>query len=203
MEKWKDITGYEGLYQVSDQGQVRSLDRRDSLGRLHRSQIKSQRKSNKGYFVLDLYKGEGPRTCGGGGKGRTFTVHKLVATEFCVREDDIEGKVEVCHLDGDRENNKAENLVWGNTTDNRHDSVAHGTHYNAKKEVCPRGHFLVEPNLTAAGWRAGVRNCKACNRAGATLKAHPDLDFQSVSDIHYANILGDNKTLYRKDFVLS
>lgn len=202
MEKWKDITGYEGLYQVSDQGRVRSLDRYDSLGRLHKSQIKSQRKNNKGYFVLDLFKGEGTRTCGGGGKGRTFTAHKLVATEFCEKPDDLEGREEICHLDGDRENNKADNLVWGNSTDNRYDSVAHGTHYNAKKEVCSRGHKLVAPNLTTAAWKAGSRNCKACNRAGATLRSHPDLDFQHVSDIHYANILGESKALYRRDFVV-
>ena len=202
MEKWKNITGYEGLYQVSDQGRVRSLDRHDSLGRLHRSQIKSQRKRPDGYLSVDLFRGEGIRANGGGGRGRTFTVHKLVATEFCEKPDDMEGRVEVCHLDGDRGNNKASNLAWGSTTDNRYDSVAHGTHYNAKKEFCPRGHELVAPNLTAAAWNAGSRNCKACNRAGATLRSHPDLDFQSVSDTHYANILGDNKILYRKDFVI-
>lgn len=202
IERWKDITGYEGLYQVSDQGRVRSLDRKDSLGRLHRSQIKTQRKRSDGYLIVDLFRGEGVRASKGGGKGKTFAVHKLVAAEFCEKPDNIEGRVEVCHLDGDRRNNRSDNLVWGNSTDNRYDAVAHGTHFNAKKEVCPRGHPLLEPNLTDAGWRAGIRNCKACNRARATLRAHPDLDFQHVSDIHYDNILGNNNILYRRDFMV-
>lgn len=198
---WRPISGYEGHYEVSNEGEVRSLDRYDSLNRLYKSQIKSQRSNNRGYFVVDLFKGEGTRASGGGGKGRTVTVHKLVATEFCAKADDIEGKVEICHLDGDRTNNKARNLVWGNTTDNRYDAVAHGTHHNSKKELCSRGHDLVDPNLTSAGWRAGIRNCKACNRARATLSSHPDLEPQSVSDIHYKNILGEGRILFRKDFL--
>lgn len=44
------------------------------------------------------------------------------------------------HLDGDPGNNRLSNLKYGSHSENMSDSLAHGTHYNASKESCPRGH---------------------------------------------------------------
>lgn len=202
-ETWKDIPGWEGFYQASDQGRIRSVDRHDSLGRLHRSQIKKTRNDPSGYPQVDLFKG-GRSKNGKRGLAHPFKVHKLIALTFLGEPpvpEEGQGRVEVCHLDGSRDNNKVENLTWGTTSDNRHDAVAHGTHYNTKKNKCPKGHKLDWPNLTKSGWSDGRRNCLACNRARATIKQHGDLDLDKVADRHYENILGDNRVMNRKDFL--
>ena len=99
-EIWKDIKDFEGMYQVSSLGRVRSLDRFDSNGRLHKGDIKTTRDNGNGYKVVQLYKD---------GKQKTVSVHRLVATAFI---DNPDNKPEVHHIDSDRANNKLENLQW-------------------------------------------------------------------------------------------
>ena len=53
-EIWKDIVGYEGLYQVSSLGRVRSLDVVDRLGRLHKGKIRVSKDNGTGYQTLPL-----------------------------------------------------------------------------------------------------------------------------------------------------
>jgi hypothetical protein len=65
-----------------------------------------------------------------GGK-RTITVHSLVCEAF--HGPKPSPKHEVRHLDGDRLHNAASNLRWGTASENRHDSVRHGTHYFSRK----------------------------------------------------------------------
>lgn len=102
METWKDILGYEGLYQVSDLGNVRSLNWRNR-GITKNLYLKHQ---NRGYFQVELAKN---------GKRRTFTVHRLVAYHFVPGF--REGLV-VNHLNEDRQDNRAENLEWVTQSEN-------------------------------------------------------------------------------------
>lgn len=104
MEKWKDIKGYEGKYQVSDQGNVKSLDRfektkiRGTMTERKRkgSILKKWKRSN--YFLVDLWKD---------GKRDIRSVHILVFETFS-------GKIEkgffIHHKDENKENNTLENL---------------------------------------------------------------------------------------------
>lgn len=95
MEEWKDIPGYEGKYQVSDLGNVRSLNYRRT-GQV-RNLALSQHKL--GYMMLNLkleFK-------------KTHYVHRLVAMVFIPNPDSLE---EVNHIDGDKTNNQVENLEW-------------------------------------------------------------------------------------------
>lgn len=91
MAEWRDIEGYEGLYQISDDGRIWS----------YRS-MKEMRTSfdKNGYKVLNLYKDKVYNNC---------KVHRLVAKAFVPNP---ENKPQVNHIDGDKANNRADNLEW-------------------------------------------------------------------------------------------
>lgn len=102
---WKDIKGYEGLYQVSNTGKVWSISR---------GQIRKTRLDKDGYERLDLTKD---------GKSYTRFVHRLVAEAFL---DNVENKSEVNHIDCNRANNNLENLEWVTHAENmEHRSKMH------------------------------------------------------------------------------
>ena len=154
-EIWKPIAGYEGIYEVSDRGRVRSLDRVDSIGHRWKGQIiRSHAVSPRGYQGVALYRGE-PRAW-------QPLVHRLVLEAFvgpCP-----EG-MEACHGDGDTTNNAVTNLRWDTPSENSYDTVRHGNHHHARKEACKRGHAYVPENLCGgAAARRGWRRCKACSR---------------------------------------
>ena len=120
-EVWKDVPDYEGYYQVSNLGNVRSLDRDITIGGkiTHRKgRIKKQWINSDGYCVVKLSKD---------GIDRTYPVHMLVINAFIQRykyEDGIEGN----HIDTDRTNNRVDNLELLTHQENVNHSTALG-HY--------------------------------------------------------------------------
>lgn len=98
-EIWKSIEGYEGLYEVSNLGRVRSLDKIDSLGRLHRGKIKNTQ-VNFGYCVVMLFNKK---------RYKNFRIHRLVAKAFIPNPDNLPC---VNHKDEDKTNNCVDNLEW-------------------------------------------------------------------------------------------
>lgn len=104
IESWKDIEGYEGFYQVSNKGRVKSLPREvlDTRGfvRKLKGRILSLCPDSHGYIVVILQKN---------GDKKSTKVHQLVAKAFIPRSD---GKDCVNHIDHCRENNDAMNLEW-------------------------------------------------------------------------------------------
>lgn len=99
-EIWKDVFGYIGSYQVSNFGRVKSLKRVTFDGRLLKERTLKLDSSNQNYYRVHLCKDS---------KHRTLLVHRLVAKAFI---SNFESKPEVNHIDGDKENNKVENLEW-------------------------------------------------------------------------------------------
>ena len=101
-EVWKDISNYEGIYQVSNLGRIKSLSREviKAYGATHKlsERIKKINSDNYGYQVVRLHNG----------KGKTFKVHKLVANAFLGTPDGLE----VNHIDGDKSNNRVSNLEY-------------------------------------------------------------------------------------------
>lgn len=96
MEIWKEITGYEGIYEVSNCGNVRRIhkDKRSS-------NYKVLKQDNlRGYRKVHLYKD---------GKGKPFQVHRLVAEAFISNPNNLP---QVNHKDENTSNNHVENLEW-------------------------------------------------------------------------------------------
>ena len=99
-EVWRDVVGYEGLYQVSNLARVKSLRTSDSWGRRRIPFIKKQTLGANGYFYVHLQNGD---------KKENFTVHSLVATAFLEKNGE---KLDVDHIDCNRKNNVVTNLRW-------------------------------------------------------------------------------------------
>lgn len=117
-EVWKPIVGYEGLYEVSSLGRIKSLDRVVGGGsgpRLFPGRIRKTPIANNGYRVVSLSKL---------GSVKVECVHVLVLKTFLGKPKIGE---EGCHRDGDRENNASSNLRWDTRKGNLHDCIAHGT----------------------------------------------------------------------------
>lgn len=119
VEEWKGIPGYEGSYQVSDQGRVRSLDRVVTRGGLevnYRGRLLSLiSRSTSGYLECTIYIA---------GNGRTFLVHRLVMLAFVGK---CPTGMYVCHNDGNPQNNRLGNLRYDTPKMNQADRVLHGT----------------------------------------------------------------------------
>lgn len=105
-EIWKDIKDYEGCYQVSNLGRVRSLDRVDRNGRKRNGVVKKPQDNGNGYKYVQLKKDA---------NYKNFYIHRLVATHFIAP---IEGKEYVNHKDGNKENNCFDNLEWCTESEN-------------------------------------------------------------------------------------
>ncbi len=136
LEIWKDIHGYEGLYQVSNLGRVRSYDRivkcKGNSERIVKGKILSPSRHGKvckdGSFYLHVGLTDCNKTT------KYITIHRLVALEFCPNFSS-ELYTEVNHIDKDKHNNRADNLEWCNRAENNHHSFITETLNNSKKKA--------------------------------------------------------------------
>lgn len=108
-EVWKDIVGYEGLYQVSNFGNVKSLEKYIVQKRrkyIKKESILKNNESPYGYLYVNLYKN---------GKGKGFFVHRLVGIAFIPNP---LKKPTINHIDGNKKNNCVCNLEWNTYLEN-------------------------------------------------------------------------------------
>lgn len=98
-ELWKDIPNYEGLYQVSNKGNVKSFRQSSKLGKVSEYILKPT-VANNGYCQVALYNNT---------KKKKFLVHRLVASAFIPNPDNLP---QINHKDENRLNNRADNLEW-------------------------------------------------------------------------------------------
>ena len=133
---WKPISGYEGYYEVSDTGEIRSVDRiifdvNENARHLSGKPMKltkSKGRNDDGYYVVNLRNGG----------SKVIPVHILVAKEFVPNPNMLPT---VNHIDGDKSNNHAWNLEWVSYRDNNIHALNHGLRH-------PRGTNIVQKDLS-------------------------------------------------------
>jgi len=178
VEQWLPVVEWPG-YEVSNRGQVRSLDREveqmNRWGQLVTRRLKgkllAQAKmgssgSEGRYWGCTLFRE---------GKRRPVTVHSLMLETFVGPRP--EGAL-ACHRDDNPDNNHLENLYWGTPTQNIQDAVQSGRHASvteAAKECCPQGHEYT-PENTYRRPRTGHRECRICHRQKARAAYHRKKD---------------------------
>lgn len=120
MEVWKDIIGYEGIYQISNKGNVRSLDRNllNAKGRnMHfKGKVLKPVPNSNGYLRVELK---------ANGKNERWFVHRLVAFHF-VENPAPDVYMVVNHIDSNYLNNAANNLEWTTIFGNMHHAIDNG-----------------------------------------------------------------------------
>lgn len=126
-ERWKPVVGYEGLYEVSDLGRVRSVDRdvigADGVSKPHHGKMLAPSLRSRNYLYVKLCK------CG---VRETEAVHRLVASAFVPN---LYGKPEVNHIDGCKTNNRAGNLEWCTRSENVRHAFMSGLNETTKERI--------------------------------------------------------------------
>lgn len=134
-EVFKDVKGFEGLYQVSNLGRIRSLKRTVNKGKCHRTWDEHFLRygvDSKGYFRTALSKD---------GHSQTVKVHRLVAEAFLPNPQNLP---QVNHKDGNKQNNSVENLEWCDAPYNMQHAVSNGLHNGLKGEQNPSSKLTKE-----------------------------------------------------------
>lgn len=138
-EEWRPVVGWEGAYEVSSLGKVWSI----RSGRLLKPWV-----NKSGYLVV---------TASLKGVRKHLLVHREVLKSF-EGVSDLHG----LHWDGDKANNKLDNLRWGTASENMYDAVRQGAHPRAKKTHCINGHEYTLENTTQRLDRPKARECRTC-----------------------------------------
>jgi hypothetical protein len=149
MEVWRDVVGYEGYYQVSSLGRVRSLDRildKPNLltgGLTVRKGRLLRQRELWGYLYVNLCVHDKREHC---------RVHRLVVTAFIPNP---ENKPQINHKNGNKRDNRVYNLEWATASENSQHSYSNGLSkppVNRKPVVCVDTQDSFESSYRAAEW---------------------------------------------------
>lgn len=153
-EEWRPVVGWEGSYEVSDHGRIRSVPRVATNGSNRSGKVLKPCDIGSGHLSVSLYRGS---------KRTHRQIHRLVCEAF--HGPQPEDKPFVLHWDDVPDNNHATNLRWGTAKENSADSRRNGRRIYefAVKESCIHGHELNEEN---SFYRPNRRNreCRQCMR---------------------------------------
>lgn len=149
-EQWRPVAGFEGLYEVSNLGRVKTLRRYGVPERIHKGHRNTHR-AHDGHIDICLRK-----------DGRNFSTqaHRLVMLAFVGPRPD---RADIRHLNGDPTDNRLVNLAYGSRSENLRDQVRHGVHFSALRTHCPKNHPYDEENTYYKPSRPN-RICRTCQR---------------------------------------
>lgn len=148
MENWKPVVGYEGFYEVSDHGRIRTVEHiasssiRNGGKRTVPSHMLKQHKKRTGYLMVDLCKE---------GKIRTVSVHRIVADAFL----GAEPQLQVNHKNLNKTDNRVSNLEWVTAKENtahQRSNGAQGASPLRKKILCVEKNTIFPSSYQAAEW---------------------------------------------------
>ena len=198
-EQWKDVDGYDGMYQVSDLGRVRSL----KFGKV---KVLRAQKNRDGYLFVNLYKN---------GKGKHLSVHRLVAQAF-IPNDNI-FNTEINHINEDKTDNKVSNLEY---CDRRYNNTYNDIHNRKKNSVRRKLKDIYDKNLSydenieifkANGIECSVQTVLNLRRDLKLIQPHqkykrdkvkslynPDLTYNENLDIFKANGIECSRRLIKE-----
>ena len=159
-EIWKDIEGYEGLYQVSNQGRVRSLNYRKT----GKTQVLKPGLSGNGYLNVQLVKNN---------KIKHVLVHRLVALAFIPNPDN---KPQINHKSEDKTLNTVENIEWATAKENinwgtRNKKVANKLSKPIAQKKLDGTIVKIWPSVNEAG-RNGFEQANICDCCNGKRKTH-------------------------------
>ena len=162
-EFFKDIPGYEGSYQVSNIGNVVSLDRiiyyknpkGNRKSKFLKGSILVKRKSFGRYLSVNLSKTGEVR--------KSFFVHRLVAMTFLPNPNNLE---QVNHKDGNIYNNNVENLEWVTMSQNVRHAYKTGLNYGLKYELSPHNRPVLQFDKNGAFLKRWISATEASEKLG-------------------------------------
>lgn len=154
-ERWLPVVGWEGFYEVSDLGRIRTVPRRvpckGGKTRQINARIRRQGTLQAGYKIIVLH---------GDGRSTTRTVHPIVLEAFIGPRPP---GMECCHNDGDPANNTLSNLRWDTKKANEFDAVRVGKRPDPNRTHCLKGgHELTPDNVYFLAAQPNSRQCKKC-----------------------------------------
>jgi hypothetical protein len=163
-ESWRSLPGYEGMYEVSDQGHIRSVSRVISCGQRGGSRtlrgriIRASPANPVGHLRTGLR--------GHDGRTHSVWVHRIVARAFIPNPDQLPY---VLHGPGGPADNRVDNLRWGTAADNAADCQEFGSPFDySARSRCRSGHDMTEANTYVPPGRPRERRCRTCMRANSS-----------------------------------
>lgn len=135
-EEWKDIKNYKNLYQVSNYGRVKSLEKVSHVnGRIYPIKILKCHINTKKYLDVDLCKN---------GKSNRRSIHRLVAETFIPNYED---KPQINHIDCNKWNNKINNLEWCTNSENQQHAFKNNLNSRKRYGESPRSRIVNQYDL--------------------------------------------------------
>ena len=159
-EEWKDIEGYEGIYQVSNLGRVKSLEAgllvKNGYYRTKKESILSQYLCHNGYLAICLRLNK---------KTKRFLVHRLVGAAFIQNPDE---KPTINHKNGNKQKNCIENLEWSTYSENLSHALETGLR-KPKKNVLSEFQALAAITFMSTRKRCGASISREFNVSKSTI----------------------------------